>query len=339
MASIDSNALTLGDHAQLSQNPIQKEIVKAIYETNNVVKDLPLSKSAAFKSNSPRLEGDGLPEVNWGRVNAAPVTTKATFKQHEEAASIVRSRIRLDKRVLNQKDWITDPIKAQVMAWTEAWAYDATDKYFNNDPSAVDGNPDAWTGLKARLDDPIKFGVVPELKIDAGGINLKQNMTAADANNFMEVIDQMLSYLGATDGNGCVFYCNDLVMRRWARAIRLLGAGAGFNTQKDNFDRMVEMYRNAKVRDCGRKRDQVSRVISNTEAADGTDPGNGDRSSIYVVRYGEGRMAGWHDGDLEPEYTGKLDDGVTHQWLVDYLIGLNPQHNRCFARSYNLEVS
>jgi hypothetical protein len=335
---IDSAAVTLNDYAKISQSPLERTMIEAVYNTPNVVKDIPLKSNPRFKVTRPRLEDDGLPTVSWGSVNKAPTSTKTTTEQHEEVASIVRSRIRVDDRILNQPDAVIDKMKVQTMGFARAWAYAASDAFFNNDPSGANGgDPLAWAGLRYRLDNPLTFKLASEMKIDSGALAFDGAITSTIANEALEFIMQALDYMEAEDGNGVVVYGNDIVLRKWATAIRVAGEGAGFGTTTDAYDRRVRTYANAKIRNTGRKANQTDRIIG-FEDADGTPNAAGLYTSLYFVKFGEGNFTGWHDGSIEPKYRGMLDDGVTHQWVVDYLIGLESQHNRCIARLHGIKV-
>jgi hypothetical protein len=252
----------------------------------------------------------------------------------------MRNAIDVDVKLLEDENRIMDPRVAQLNAYLTAVVYDYNDKFINNDH--ISGEDDSIVGLRARLDNPTVYGVASELKIDGAGVVMTQaGMTAATANNFIELIQTMLDYMGRKDGDGVVFYTNDLMIRRWERAIRLLGAGAGFSMVQDAFGRSVTTYRNAKIVDVGRKVDQSTRIITYTETSAGA-AGSSDYTSIYAVCYGEEKMIGWQ---FEPLSESVRDiglignDGTISRIVIDWASGLLPMHTRCMCRLYDIKVS
>ena len=60
--AIDFNgALTLADHASLSNDPLVKEITKSLHQTWNALKDIPLYTSPSLKQVGMRYLNQGIP--------------------------------------------------------------------------------------------------------------------------------------------------------------------------------------------------------------------------------------------------------------------------------------
>jgi len=140
-----------------------------------------------------------------------------------------------------------------------------------------------------------------------------------------------------------VIYANWLSKERINRAIRLLGSGAGFKTTEDSFGRQVEMYRQAKVRDMGFRRDLMTTVISNSLDHNGDETGSagsGKFTELYVVRYGDDYFKGWQTNPLRPENLGKSKEfGTYYNIVIDWACGLYYPNQRSFARVHNLQIS
>lgn len=335
-ATPDSNSLTLSEYAMMSNDPLVKKVTYSLLQMGNVLQDIPLLNAQTLIANGVRFLGNGLPSVAWGKLNQEPTVTKGKPTPFQEQAYLIRNSIDVDTKLVNDRNAITDPRGQQVEAYLRAVTYEVNHRFINNDH--VSGNSDCFIGIRSRLDNPATYGVESEMKIDAGGVVMTTSMTAATANSFIEYVDTLLDYMGAPDGSGVVLYMNDLMKRRFARAIRVLGAGAGFTTQQDAFDRTVETYRNAVIRDLGRKADQSTRIITSTEAADGTD-GSSNYTSIYGVKYGEGYFTGWQFEPLVPRDLGLLDNGVIYRTVFDWAFGLYMEYTRAIGRIYDIKVS
>jgi len=350
---ISSTPLTIADYAMQSNDPAIQKITLSILDNGSILDDLPLVTNEQLKVEGRRINGGDLPATGWGRVNKAPSEIKTTTSSYEEQVALVREIIQVDRRLLQQKNWIEDPIETQLQGAMAAHCYDMNDAFFHNDPAdATNGNPDAWIGLKTRVKNPKLYGLAlnsdaTTTNLDiAAGATLTTSMTAANANDFLEAIGQAFARLGSSDGKGCVAYTNWLVKERWARAIRILGSGGGFRIDQDAFGRMVEQYRQCKVRDIGFKKDQNSPIISYTLDSSGNENGNPSFSSgtnyseMYIVRYGPNHFKGWQTNPLKPEYLGRsTETGTYENVLIDWGCGLYYPNSRSFARLTGLRIN
>lgn len=350
--AIDPNALTLAEWAHLSNDPLVLKITESLHKTLNILQDIPFVTDETMSMKGFRYI-DNLPGVNWGQINKAPVVTKGKPTPYEEAAFLIRNQFQIDKRLLNNKNNITNPMQSEVDMFMEALTYELNYRFIANDPTdTVNGNVDAWQGLASRISNS---QIPTELNIDGsasalGPINITQaqlssttpTVAATAGNQFIEAVQSMLDFMNAPEGDGVVFYCNDLLKRRWERSIRAMGAGSGFDITRDAFDRPIAMYKNAKVRDVGRRVDQVTRVITSNEKANGSlgVVGTDDYTSLYAVRYGDGYFKGWQTNPLKPDNLGvDPTNGIMINLVVDWGSGLWQQHNRSVCRLHGILIS
>lgn len=335
--AVSASALTLGQYAIMSNDPLVQRITYSLLENAVVLNDMPLITKKTILANGVRWEGN-LPSVNWSRLNVDPTTTSGTPTPYQEQAYVIRNTIDVDKFIVEDENQIVEPRGAQIEAYLKSVAYDYNDKFINNDP--ISGDENAPVGWRYRLTNYTTYGLNSDMLIDASGLDMTQsNMTSATANNFIELVQQVLDYMGAPDGTGVTIYMNDVLKRRFARAIRLLGAGAGFTMMTDAFGRTVEKFNNATVRDIGRKADQSTRIITVTETSAGA-AGASTYTSFYAVRYGEGYVFGWQFDALKAEDIGLIGNGgSTYRTKVDWASGFMNQHTRAVARVYGIKVS
>jgi hypothetical protein len=294
----------------------------------------------SMKVNGTRFTGN-LATVNWRKLNEASVVTSSTATPYTEQAYILSNMIDVDKKLREDVNSIGDPMGVQLLAYLKAASYDLNDKFFNNDH--LTGDADAPVGIRYRLDNPSTMGTNSACKINGSGVDITQgSMTAATAASFIELIEQALSEIdGGVDGNGCVLYMNRLVQRRLGRAIRMLGAGGGFEMVTDAFDRRVMKFRNATIRTIGLKADQSTEIITNTETSAGAN-GSSTFSSLYAVKYGEGYAQGWQYESIADsvQFIGQRSDEPTHERLIiDWAAGMRFDHTRAAARVFNIKVS
>ena len=347
--AIDPNALTLAEWAHLSNDPLVLKITESLHKTLNILQDIPLVTDETLKMTGMRYI-DNLPGVNWGQINKAPAVTKGKPTPYEEQAFLIRNQFQIDKRLVNNKNNIQSPVQSEIDMFMEALTYELNYRFISNDPTdAANGNADAWVGLATRLNNAASYGINAEMNIDGSAVPLDLTANTLSgggtvtasvaANQFVESVQQMLDYMNSPEGDGVVFYCNDLLKRRWERGIRAMGAGAGFDITRDAFDRPVATYKNAKIRDVGRRVDQVTRVITSTENANGT-LGSSNYTSLYAVRYGDSYFKGWQTNPLKPDNLGvDPTNGVMINIVVDWGSGLWQPHNRSVCRLHGIKVS
>lgn len=337
--AIDANALHLADYALQSNEPLIANVVYSLHRTGSVLQDIPWVTRPTLKMNGVRFTNGNLATTNWRKINEEPAVAKSTPEQFSENVYILSNNIDVDVKLLQDENQIQDPRSLQFNAWLEGVVYDVNDKFINN--NHVTGDADAPIGLRHRLDNAGAWGVESALKIDAGGatVDLSQGgMTAATANNFIEVVQQLFDEMANPDGDGIVLYMNELVKRRFERAIRLLGAGAGWSMTRDAFDREVVRYKNAIIRVIGRKTDGTTQIITNTETSAGAD-GASTFSSIYAVRYGESYAMGWQMNPLTVNDLGVLNNGVIYRINMDWAAGTMFSNTRSLGRIYDIKVS
>ena len=335
--AVSASALTLGQYAIQSNDPLVQRVVYSLIQNGSILDEVPIVTKATMLANGVRFEGN-LPTVNWRKINEDPTVTSGTPTPFQEQVYLLNNAIDVDNVLLKDQNRIQDPRALQLDAYLKAVAYDMNDKFINN--NHVTGDADAFVGLRARIDSPSTYGVRTENKIDGGGVDMTTaNMTTTTANNFIEFLDQLLWSVGSLDGTGVVLYMNEVMKRRFARALRVLGTAGGFTITQDMFGRTVEKFRNATLKDIGYKADQSTRIITNTEANTGA-AGASTYTSIYAVHYGTEQLMAWQMDELRPEYIGRVGNGGnTDRTIIDWQFGLYPNTNRCMARLYGIKMS
>lgn len=335
--AIGAGTVTLADYAQMSNSPLVQAVTYSLILYSNVLQDVPLQNKKSLIINGARFEGN-LPSVNWSQLNAEGVTTKGTPTAYQEQAYIIRNYIDVDKFLVEEENAIVDPRSVQTEAYLKALTYDFNNKFFKNDH--VTGDVNAPVGLRFRIDNGGTFGVRPENKIDAGGVDLSQSSaTQATANKFIELLDQLLWSVDSPTGQGVVLYMNEVMKRRFAFAMRLMGTSGGFDITKDQFNRTVEMYKGAVIRDPGYKADQATRIVTTTELANGTADTGGTYTSVYAVNYDTDHFSGWQFGPPNVQDLGLIYNGAIYRTLIDWAVGYNNASTRSIGRLYDIKLS
>jgi hypothetical protein len=336
---VDSSAMTLSDYAVMSNSPLVMAITMSLIQNGSILADIPFITRPTMLVNGVRWQ-DNLPSPSWQKANTDPTVTTGKPTAYQEQAYIVRNAIDTDLVYLQDINRIGDTRASRLNAYLRGLSYDYNDKFINNDH--LSGEDDCFVGMRYRLDNYATYGLVSEMKIDAGGVDMTQSgMTSASANTMVETMQQVLDYMGLPDGDGVVFYCNDTLRRRLDRAVRVLGAGAGWNTVVDAFGRSITKFKNARIVDIGRKADQSTRIILNTETSAGA-AGASTYTSMYAVSYGEDRLVGWQFAPLGESIQdiGMIGNGgAINRIMINWVNGILPQHTRCISRIYDIKIS
>jgi len=288
-----------------------------------------------------------IPTPNWTGLNSEPQTFKSKPKSYEEQLYILRNKLTVDRRILDQPNAIVDPVESQIQMFLEGFAYDFNDKFINNDPgsSSTGNSQDCFPGLNYRLNNAADYDIPSEMVIasqDVSAANLFRSTAKSGsipfgvqaANRFIADLQNLFDNMNAPDGDGIVLYMSELAKRQVEMAIRVMGIGAGFDITQDSYDRPVEKYKNATVRTVGRKADGTTPIISNAQTFTAAGNISADKlSSIFAVRYGTGYVTGWQSEPFKPKYLGlSAENGIMHNVLFDWGVGLWVPHNRALGR-------
>lgn len=334
--AITAASMNLADYALQSNDPLVRAVTFSLIMAGNVAQDIPFITQESLKASGVRFEGN-LPTVNWTALNSEGVTTKGTPTPYEEQVFTFRNYIDLDKLYVRDKNAIQDPRGTQVNAFLKAVTYDFNDKFINNDHVAGDKN--APVGIAYRIRNGGTFGVRPENSIDAGTLNISQaGATQATANKFLEFLDRLLWSVDSQDGTGVTLYMNEVMKRRINFLVRLMGTTGGFTTMQDQFDRTIQMYKGAQIKDIGYKADQATRIITNTENANGANDGSSSQTSIYAVNFDTDHFFGWQFEDINVQDLGLINNGVIYRVFLDWALGLMNQSTRSLGRLYDLNI-
>lgn len=336
MVTTYTGALTLGQYAVMSNEPLVRAVSYSLIEAGMAMQDIPFVNKQALIASGVRFEGN-LPAPTWTPLNIGPTPVTGTPKPFQEQAFRIRNIIQVDKDLVRDQNQISEPRAIQVGAFLRGQAYDFNTKFIGN--NHVSGDKECFVGLRARIDDGATYGVRSENKINAGAVDLSvAGMTAATFNSFLELVDQLLWSVGSPDGMGVVLYMNEVMCRRFDHGARKFSGQGGLSTGTDQLGRGITRYKNAIIRDIGYKSDQSTRIITTTETSAGAD-GASVHSSIYAAHYGTEWLYGWQFAGLDAQDLGLDQDGAIYRTLIEWTGGLFCAHTRAIARLYGIKLA
>ncbi len=339
--AVQTGSVTMAQAAALSNEPLVQTVTMSLVDMGSVLaRDIPFLEKPTLYVNGVRFEG-GLPAVTWAALNQEGVTVSTAPSTFQEQVYILRNQVDIDEFLARDITAIRDVRATQVEVLLKAIAFDVNEKFIVNRHDTGDAN--AFVGIRQRIAAGSTYGVRAENLINAGGTDLSlAGVTATTAGNFLEQLDQLLFSVDAPDGSPSVtLYVNEVFRRRMNHAVRLMGTQGGFNQARDMYDRVVDTYKSCIIRDIGRKRDQVSLIITNTELASGLADTGGTFTSVYAVNYADGHFGGWQFNPLAAgvQNLGRLNTGVQYRTYVSWAGGFINYSTRSIARLYDIKMS
>lgn len=355
----DPNTMNIADYAMLYGSKVDKAIAYSLYKnTNSIFKDVMFKTRKTLQRQGARVtNGDQLPDMNWADVNEDPQIVKGSQAPYSESAWLIENVFKKPKilgeleEAQGEDDWFT----RQYNDYQKTFVHKTNEAFFNGLlPQHAPGVPRAeyvdkeCKGLKLRMSDG---SMAPDMMIDAGGVNISSSGTKASSLAFFAALRAIADNAGVDDLTDWVLYMPAEVKTAMWTAAANAGAGAGFGTDKDAFNRSVETFMGAKVRTVGRKKNQYGRILPIDEDATGVSPTGGDgtvangvrtfaknRASIWAVHHEEGAFEGWQGGPLTMKKVGDTDNGVWEQALVRWYGGFWVPDTRSIARLYNIGI-
>ncbi len=351
--AIGAGTYTLADYALNSNQPLVQRVTMSLIDYGNVLQDVPLINKKSLIANGTRIEGN-LPTPNWSQLNAEGVTVRGQPTPYQEQVYLIRNYIDVDKFIVEDENQIVEPRSLQTQMYLKALTYDLNFKFFKNDH--ITGDANAPVGIRARIDDAAssnKFGVRPENKIDGGGaaIDISQaGLTAKTGGAFLEALDLLLWSVDSPDGSGVVLYMNDYIKRRLNFVLRFMGTSGGLDITQDQFNRTIQSYKGAIIRDPGVKADQATRIIAGNAIAAGTGSvgetaagvdstgASANFTSIYAVNYGTDHFFGWQFEPVNVQDLGLIYNGAIYRTLIDWAVGLMNASTRSLGRLFDIKI-
>jgi len=339
--------LTLNDVLQMSNSPQVTKVFTPYINLNSFISFMPFETNASLSVKTAIYDGKYAPTVSdgWVPTSTAPGETDGKFETSTANVYFHRKQIKIDSALSRAPDFIGDPLGMQVGIYSDALIRETQIKFFEND--IVTGNSNCYDGIIGRFAKASDYGIPSELSVDMGGLDLSMSgMSLTNAEKIMRSIDDVLAPMsqGSYYG-GIVAWCNDKMLNAINAAIRKLGAGAGFETTTDAFDRKIASYNGALFVDAGYRYPlrSLSRIITNTQSADGLSQTGSTKTSIYFTKFAqEGGISGWFNRPLDQIYLFQSpqndSSGIFNKVTIDMGIGLIQSSPLALARLYNITV-
>ncbi len=321
------STLTLADYAQLAPSNIERGVID-VFRRESFILDS-MSFEAAGGLQKTVIRSAGLPAVGFRKIGEGWSSSKATFEPITEKVFDLGGDIDVDKLLVK-----ADP--SQMGKHTEAFvtaiSYEFNDYFVNGSPIV---DPDGFTGIWFRL---VNYLAARQTVLGAG-VDISPDAGAGLAANFDTVLDLLDELTHVVDGHAPAMFClNEQLFLRLNSALRQNGL---WSQDENSFGLQVTRYgpSGPAIIDLGVMADQVTQIIGNTEADDGSAFTGGDATSIYAIRTGSMYLNGLQLYPLDVNPIGLLEDGVTYRTVIDWPMGIMHENPRAIARAVGIVAS
>lgn len=230
---------TLLDMAAIEQQPLKKAIMFSMFsgQLPSPMEKLPVETTQALTQRNVRLTDAGSPSTR--NVGQSVATYAAKFSTGQETLKIIENKITIDAVLLDQKDYIQDPITLQFKAYMMVVKNTVNDLFINGDPGSDVTQP---AGIDYRLRNDATF-----LGQAVDGNNL--DVDASDANRHTW-LDHITTAITLVRGVADFIITNRQTWIKLTSAARNLKL---YDTTRDQFDRKIHMFDGVPFYDAGQK--------------------------------------------------------------------------------------
>lgn len=317
-------AFTLAEFAKIEKDTLRKSVLNTLLMEIKIGEKVPWETIGALSTKIARFQD--LPSVGFRKLNEGYGIGDGHLEQATEVIALMGVNCDTDKALERAKNVIGGTARGiqQDMA-LEAMAYKFNDKFINGNP---DVNPEEFKGLSERVDDLVAEGFIGQYIDNAGTAGTGMLNSSAERHNFLDHLDQLIY---AIKGHKCdVLLMNSdslLAINSALRRETLL------DHSKDQFGRMIDLYRGIPMLDMGVKADQTTEVITSKETLE--DAGDAESTSIYAIRFGIGQyLWGIQEYPLEVDDKGLLEGKPVYRTEIDWPLGLAMADPYSIARLY-----
>lgn len=296
-------ALTLVEAAKLnSGDVVRSAVIEMFARESDILMTLPFEN---INGNALKYNREGqLPGVAFRGVNESFPESTGVLNPMTEALIIAGGDLDVDRFIITtQGEGVRSVHESmKVKALAASW----TSKFIKGD---AETNPREFDGLQKRL---------------TGAQVISAGPTSGGAALSLATLDEAID---AVD-NPTHIIMSKAMRRRLTSAARATGVGGFIAYELDAFGRRIAQYGELPIL-VAYGSNGGDDILPFNEAAS---TGAATATSIYVVSFGDGRMSGIQNGDMDVRDLGELQSAPLFRTRVEWYNGITVQHGRAAAR-------
>ncbi len=286
--------MTLLEAAKLSQDDVEKFVVKMIVEVSPMAEYMP-QKGISGGTHRYNLE-QYLGSVAFRGVNGSYTPNNGVINPQFESLAIIGGEVKIDKYIVEVESNMIDAKTTYYGMKARAYGIYYSEQVVEGDTAV---NPYGFDGIRKRA------AGTQLLAQTSGGVTLT-----------LDMIDQLLDAVVGDNSQKALFM--NKTMRRKVTALGRAQTGtARISETRDSFNRQVDTYAGCPIRVVEREDDQ-STYLAFDESDTGAAGGNLDTTSIYCMRFSMNHIYGIIHGSmptvedfppaqLGPFYVGRIE--------------------------------
>ena len=318
--------LAMIDHLKRVRGNTDKGVVQGLLVNSKVMQIISWANTGSLSITTTRWAS--LPTNAFRKFNGTYAESAGTFEQLQETVYPIGGYTDVDVMAIKDQSKFKDPKAEQLEMRLASMSYTFND-YFINGSQATD--PDGFTGIKNRI------ATLPAAQSIVAAVNgLDVKASTANQNTFLDLLDQLLYAIdnGSGDGRLAIFGNAKSTLGLWS-TLRRLGV---LDQTRDMFGREIDAYKGVALYDIGKKADQATEIITNTEV---TGASGAVCTSLYVVKMASSNgnadsggqwLHGIQEYPMEVTDHGRLQTAPAERIEIDWPIGLAHFHKRTMAR-------
>lgn len=258
------------------------------------------------------------------------------YDRIEETTYRIGRKFKIDEELEGVADeTVVDPVKSNIEYYTRGIHRQIVDSFING--KSTDNGGNSFTGLRERLN---KLPATQTIQAKDTSNALDMRTSASDYAQNVETFIVMLNKLcKAVDGGRPDFFIvNEDFQIKFESILRTSGL---LTYTKDNMEREFPSFKGIPFIDAGRKNDDTSYVITNSETvlgANGT-AGTDFCTSIYAVKQGPAHLTMLEKHPLRVRDNNWDPDMINHIYIIDWVLGMMVTHPRSVARLQGLRMA
>lgn len=298
-------SLTLLQQGQFATSGEQLAIIQEL-AAGDLLSVLPFR---SIEGNSLRFRREeSLPAVGFRHVNGDLQESYGEISMQSEALHLYGGDLRVDKAILQlegpeAKAW-------NIQARVRAMRMDFERAFIKGSEQASSGLE--FDGLQARI------GTSSSQYIDNGGSGLS-----------FKALDEALDAVDAVGGSKYIV-CSKAVRRALTAGARDAGANGGIHIAQNELGRSQMMFNDTPLL-------IIDRDQTNTEILGATEGAGNDKTSIYVVSFGDTGCTGIQNGSINVRELGESHDKPELVTRIEWYVGMAVMSGRSVARLANID--
>ena len=302
-------ALTLVEAAKLSQDPVQKAIIKMFAEKSDILRVLPFENISGGAMKYNREET--LPGIGFRGVNEAYSESTGILNPIVEPLVIAGGDLDVDNFILETRGLDSRAVHEAMKV--KALALNWTLKFIKGDQAS---EPREFDGLQVRC---------------TGNQVISAGVTSGGTALSLAKLDQLID----TVDDPTHLIMNKAMRRRLTQAARDYTVGGFITWEKNMFGQTVYMYNDLPILIADKDNTNAD-ILPFTEAAY---TGASTACSIYCVSIGEGMLKGIQTRTMDVRDLGELETKPVKRTRVEWFTGIAVFHGRAAARLQHIADS